>query len=183
MMIRGTLIVVAALGTVGAELAHADTRSTFRLGVMPLDLESSSETPLFGGTVVKAVDDYNTAAAIYDQRTGAMTERIDTSDLGVSETLLVFAPGVELGGGGLHFYRLELPIGIGDELRSFGLGFYPINLQAPLGSVAVYGSLGGSASWLDRAGSGDVGALVTLRAAAGFRLASHVVFEVGYNAY
>jgi hypothetical protein len=177
------IVVIVALGFTGVGLTHADTRSTFRLGVMPLELQSSSDTPLFGGRVDRVVNDYNTAAAAYDRMNGGSTARIDASQLGVAETLLVFAPGLELGSG-LYFFRIEAPIGIADDLRSFGVGIYPINLQAPLGrSVAVYGSLGASASWLDRPGPGDVGALVTVRAAAGLRLAQHLVVEVGYNAY
>ena len=78
----------------------------------------------------------------------------------------------------------EAPIGVGDDLRSIGLGMYPLNLQAPIGrTAAIYGSAGASASWLDRVGPGDIGALVTLRVAIGARVAKHVMFEVGYNAY
>ena len=182
-MIRRILVVIGALGTSGVGITHADTRATFRLGVMPLELESSADTPLFGGRVERVVDDYNTAAAAYDRMNGGTTARVNASDFGVAETLLVFAPGLETGSG-IFFFRIEAPIGISDDLRSIGLALYPLNLQAPLGrSSALYGSLGASASWLDRSGPGDIGALVTLRAAAGLRLARHVMFEVGYNAY
>ena len=176
-------VVIAVLVSAPVAITHADTRGTFRLGVMPLELESSSDTPLFGGSVESVVDDYNTAAAAYDRMNGGTTARIDASDLGVTDTLVVFAPGLEVGDG-LHFFRIEAPIGVGDELRSIGVGVYPINLQVPIGrDHAIYGSLGASGSWLDRSGPGDVGALVTLRAALGARLARHVVVEVGYNAY
>jgi hypothetical protein len=182
-MIRRMLVVSVALGATNIAASHADTRGTFRLGVMPLELESSADTPLFGGSVAGVVDDYNAAAAARDRMSGETSARIDASDLGVAETLLVFAPGLELGSG-FHFFRIEAPIGIGDDLRSVGLGVYPINLQvAPTRSFAVYGSAGASASWLDRPGPGDVGALVTLRIAAGARVAKHLVVEVGYNAY
>jgi hypothetical protein len=174
-----TLTLIAA--TVG--ITHADTRATFRLGVLPLELESSADTPLFGDRVAGTVDDYNAAAEAYDRMNGGTTARISASDLGVTETLLVFAPGLELGTG-LYFFRLEVPIGVGNDLRSIGLGVYPINFQLPIGNGnALYVSGGASASWLDRLGPGDIGALVTLRGAAGVRLARHVVFEVGYNAY
>ena len=182
-MIRQILVVSVALGASTSEVSHADTRGTFRLGMMPLELKSSSDTPLFGGSVASVVDDYNSAAAAYDRMSGETSARIDASDLGVTDTLLVFAPGLELGSG-IYFFRIEAPIGIGDELRSVGVGVYPINLQAALSrSFVVYGSAGASASWLDRPGPGDVGALVTLRVAVGARLARHLVVEVGYNAY
>jgi hypothetical protein len=50
-------------------------------------------------------------------------------------------------------------------------------------SVALYASAGGSASWLDRDGTGDVGGLVSARAALGARVARHLVVEIGYNAF
>jgi hypothetical protein len=182
-MFRRMLVVIVALVASDPKITHADTRGTFRLGVMPLELEASSDTPLFGGRVDSVVDGYNAAAEAHDRMTGATTARIDAGDLGVSETLLVFAPGFE-SGSGIYFFRMEAPIGVGDDLRSIGLGMYPLNLQAPVGrTAAIYGSAGASASWLDRVGPGDIGALVTLRAAIGARVAKHIMFEVGYNAY
>ena len=53
---------------------------------MPLELEASSHTPLFGDEVDDAVTKYNQAAAAYDQRHGGTTERIDAGDLGVDES-------------------------------------------------------------------------------------------------
>src|SRR5215207_8879609 len=105
-MIRWILVAGAAVGATNIEITHADTRGTFRLGVMPLELESSSDTPLFGGSVASVVDDYNAVAAARDRMSGETSARIDASDLGVAETLLVFAPGLELGSG-FHFFRIE----------------------------------------------------------------------------
>lgn len=182
-MIGRALVVVVALAALDVQLTHADTRGTLRVGVMPLELVSSSETPLFGDGVVRVVDKYNAAAAAYDRMTGGTTARLDTGDLGVAETLLVFAPGLELGSGP-YFFRLEALAGVADELKSVGVGVYPINLQVAVRrSIVVYVSGGGSASWLDRPGSGDVGGLVAARAAAGFRVARHLVVEIGYNAF
>jgi hypothetical protein len=172
-----TILCVAALGV---PPAHADVRGVVRFGVLPLDLESSRDTPLFGDDVDRAVTAYNAAAA-YDRMNGGNTASIDASDLGVSDTLITFAPGLEAGG--TLFVRLEGLLGIGDELRSLGLGFYPLNVQAPLGrDVTAYVSAGGSASWLDRRGSGDVGGLVSLRAAVGVRIVGRIAVEAGYGA-
>jgi len=184
-MSRGiTLTVAAALSSLPAAAAQAETRGALRVGMMTLELESSSETPLFGAEVNRAVDRYNTAAAAYDRASGGTTARIDAGDLGVSETLLMIAPGLELGGGGRYFFRLEAPIGLSSDLRSFGLGIYPLNLQAhPHRKLAAYVSAGGTASWLDRPGAGDVGGLIAVRAAAGVRVASRVVVELGYSAF
>lgn len=183
-MQRRILVVLVVLAALDGGLTHADTRGTLRIGVMPLELESSSETPLFGQDVDRLVDRYNAAAAAHDRMTGAMTTRLDAGDLGVAETLLVFSPGLELGGAGTYFFRIEAPIGVADDLKSVGVGVYPVNLQVALRrNFVLYASGGASASWLDRPGEGDIGALVAVRAAAGLRMARHLVLEVGYNAF
>jgi hypothetical protein len=176
-------IIVLALVIARVDHTRAETRATFRLGVLPLDLRSSSDTPLFGSQVDRVVDRYNDAADAYDRMNGGTTARIDQSDLGLDETLLVFAPGLEAGDG-MYFFRIEAPLGVSDVLRSFGVGLYPLNLQLALHrSLAIYGSLGGSASWLDRPGPGDKGGLLTARVAIGARVARHVMIELGYNAF
>jgi hypothetical protein len=182
-MLRRMLVGLVALAAFDGALAHADKRGTLRFGMLPLELESSADTPLFGASVERVVDKYNAAAAAHDRVAGGTTARIDAGDLGVAETLFVFAPGLEVGSGA-YFFRLEAPIGLSDDMHSFGIGMYPINLQLTLRrSIVIYASGGGSASWLDRRGTGDVGGLVTLRAAVGARIARHVVAEVGYNAF
>jgi hypothetical protein len=185
MMGRGNFVLLmAALASFDATVAEAETRGALRVGMMTLELESSSETPLFGEQVGRAVDRYNTAAAAYERVSGQRMERIEADDLGVSETLLVLAPGIELGSGGHYFFRLEAPIGIGSDLRSIGAGVYPLNLQVrPHKKLAVYVSAGGTASWLDRPGPGDVGGLLAARGAAGVRIANRFLVELGYSAF
>jgi hypothetical protein len=148
-----------------------------RFGMMPLDLQASSDTPLFGASIGRVVDEYNAAA---EQRG---TARIAPSDLSVAATMMVFAPGFEKGSGH-YFFRVEAPLGFSDALRSFGLGMYPLNLQVePRRGFVLYGSAGGIASWLDRPGSGDIGGLVAVRAAGGLRFSRHIVVEIGYSAF
>ena len=138
-----TALTIAAIAVSGAS---ADNRLALRAGVMPLDLVASSETPLFGGQIDRAVDAYNATAAARGM------SRIDEGDLAVRETLLTLAPGVELGGEH-YFFRLEMPLGFADNLTAIGVGIYPVNSQARLGGSAVgYVSAGGTASWLDRPG-------------------------------
>lgn len=150
--------------------------------MMPLELEASRDTRFFGDEIGEAVDAYNRAAAAYDQRFGGSTARADEDDLGVDDTLVLFAPGIEAGGR-VFFSRFEAIIGVGDEMRSYGLGVYPLNVQVALGDeLAGYVSAGGTASWLDRDGS-DVGALVSLRAAGGVRINERIVVEAGYGAF
>jgi hypothetical protein len=183
MMRRNAVILVAALASLHATAAAAETRGALRIGMMTLDLESSAETPLFGEQVGKAVDRYNTAAAAYERVSGQTVERIGADDLGVTETLFMISPGLELGAGH-YFFRLEAPIGLSSDLRSLGVGMYPLNLQVkPRRDVAAYVSAGGTASWLDRPGPGDVGGLIAVRAAIGTRIASRYLIEVGYSAF
>lgn len=163
--------------------ASAETRGTLRVGVLPLELRSSSDTPLFGERVDRAVTDYNQAAAAFDRRTGKTTARISAGDLGVAETLVMIAPGLE-GSAGHYLFRIEAPIGIGDDMKSIGLGLYPIGVQGRVGKgVALYASAGGTASYLDRPGSGDIGGLLTVRGVIGARFANRVTAEVGYSAF
>ncbi len=183
-MVRRTLVIIVALMCANTLRAYADTRATVRLGMLPLDLEASGDTPLFGASVERMIDRYNSAAAAHDRATGGTTARIDAADVGVASTLLVVAPGLELGADGAYFFRLEVPVGMADDITSVGLGLYPINLQAGISrSAVIYASFGGSASWLDRTGDGDLGALISARAAGGVRIARHVMFELGYNAF
>ena len=161
--------------------AHADVRGVVRFGVLPIELESSRDTPVFGDDIDRAVTAYNQAAAAYDQRFGGTTERVSEGDLGVDDTLYTFAPGVELGTS-FAFFRIEGLLGYGNELRSYGAGVYPLNVQAALSrSVTGYVSAGGTASYLDR--DGDTGALVTARVAGGVRISKRIVVEAGYSAF
>jgi hypothetical protein len=173
---------LAALFLVGVTPAHAETRAAVRFGVLPLDLEPSADTPLFGDDIARAVTTYNTAAAAYDRMHGTTTERITAGDLALHDTLVVVSPGLELGTGGPYFFRLEAPLGFGSELRSIGAGIYPLNLQTRLSRTTVYGSAGGTISYLDRTtSSDDLGALLSARLALGLRF-SHALVELGYNA-
>lgn len=160
--------------------AHAGTHATLRVDVLPLNLEPSAETPLFGDRVTTAIADYNVAAAAHDRQTGATTPRIAASDLGVSDTLVVVAPGLETGVGH-YLFRLEVPFGISNERKTIGLAMYPIGVQAALAQgIVAYAVAGGSASYLDRDGPGDRGGLFTARAAFGARFAENFLAEVGY---
>jgi len=173
---------LVALFLVGVTPAHAETRAAVRFGVLPLDLEPSADTPLFGDDIARAVTAYNTAAAAYDRMHGTTTERITATDLALRDTLVLISPGLELGSGGPYFFRLEAPLGFGSELRSLGAGVYPLNLQTRIHRAALYGSAGGTLSYLDRTtSSDDLGALLSARLALGVRF-SHALVELGYNA-
>src|SRR5687767_8971245 len=104
--------VVAAVVCAQGAHAHADLRGVFRMGVMPVDLEADGDTPIFGDDVTDAVTAYNSAAASYDQMSGTTTERLDANDLAMRDTLVTFAPGIELGTGPF-FTRIEGIAGYG----------------------------------------------------------------------
>lgn len=165
--------------------AHASPRATLRFGVVHLELEATRDTPIIGDDMFATIDQVNDAVDIFEKITGRMgMPRLHSSDIDLDETLYTVSPGIEFGGGRHHFFRFEVPIGFSDDLTAVGVGIYPINLQVqtPAGS-ALYLSLGGSASWLDRPGPGDIGGLLVARAAAGARFARHLTFEVGFSAF
>jgi hypothetical protein len=183
-------VVIAAL-TAAPGMVHADARATFRIGVEPLGLDPSEDTPLVGGHVGEAVAAYNAASAAYNQLHGyapgsAMASAsIDSSALGLHTTLVTFAPGVELGGEHVMF-RFEGLASVSDRLHAFGIGMYPIDLALPLhgGAITPYLVAGGTLRWLDRSDvDGESGGLVTLRAAAGARIGRHVVVELGVGLF
>jgi hypothetical protein len=183
------MLIIAALAA--PSVAHGDAHVTFRLGVEPLGLDPSDQTPLVGSHVGEAVAAYNAASAAYNQVHGyapgsAMASAtIDASALGLHTTLLTFAPGVELGGEHVRF-RLEGLASVSDRLHAFGLGVYPLDIALPLsgGAVTPYLVAGGTLRWLDRSDvDGESGGLVTLRAAAGARIGQHVAVELGVGLY
>src|SRR5438067_2493010 len=106
----------------GGGIGHADVRGTFRIGVEPLGLDPSDDTPFLGGHVSEAVAAYNAAVAAYNRLHGfpagsAMASAsIDRTALGLHTTLVTFAPGLELGGDHVMF-RIEGLAGISDQIR------------------------------------------------------------------
>jgi hypothetical protein len=187
---RLATVIVAALVAAPAA-ARADARATFRLGVEPLGLDPSEDTPLVGSHVGDAVAAYNAAVAAYNRLHGyapgsAMASTsIDASALGLHTTLLTFAPGVELGGERVRF-RIEGLASVSDRFHAFGIGLYPLDLALPLsgGAVTPYLVAGGTLRWLDRSDvDGESGGLVTLRAAAGARIGRHIDIELGVGLY
>jgi hypothetical protein len=176
----------AARGT-----AHADARGVFRLGIEPLGLDLTEDTPFVGQHVADAVTAYNAASSAYNRAHGfapgsAMAiAPIDRSALGLHTTLVTFAPGFEVGGKHVMF-RLEGLVGISDRVRAIGAGVYPIDLQLPLRNQAItpYLLVGGTLRWLDRTDTdGETGGLVTVRAAAGTRIGRHLAVELGVGLY
>ncbi len=183
--------VVLAMLLVGPGAAHADARGVFRLGVEPLALDPSEDTPYVGGYVNDAVTAYNAASAAYNRAHGyaagsAMAVApIDRTALGLHATLVTFAPGLEAGGKHVRF-RIEGLLGISDHVRAIGIGVYPLGVAVPLrnGAITPYLVAGGTLRWLDRSDlEGGTGGLVTVRAAAGTRIGRHVVVELGVGLF
>ena len=163
----------------------------FRLGIEPLGLDPSADTPLVGSHVDDAVTAYNAAAAAYNRAHGyapgsAMASApIDRSALGLHTTLVTFAPGFEVGGEHVRF-RLEGLVGVSDRIRAYGIGVYPLDVALPLrdGTITPYLVAGGTLRWLDRSDTdGEMGGLVTVRAAAGARIGRHVAVELGVGLF
>jgi hypothetical protein len=184
-------VVVAAALAFAGRTAAAEGRAVFRLGVEPLSLTPSEDTPFVGDHVNDAVTAYNAASSAYNRAHGfaagsAMAVApIDRDALGLHTTLLTFAPGFELGGEHVMF-RIEGLVGISDHVRAFGVGLYPIDLQLPLrgSGVVPYLVAGGTLRWLDRSDlDGETGGLATVRAAAGARIGRHFAVELGVGLF
>jgi len=182
------LIAVAAGSVVTSRHADADPQLTFRIGVEPLSLRPSSDTPYFGGYVDDAVTAYNQGSALYNRAHGYATGSpmavapIDRSAFGLDTTLTTFAPGIEFGGSMFRF-RGEGLVGISSRVHAIGLGIYPLYVRVPLGKITPYALAGGTAQWMSRSDiDGDVGGLFSARVAAGARI-GHVVVELGWSLY
>jgi hypothetical protein len=180
------IVALLALLATGAT-ARAESAWVFRIGVEPLALEPSSDTPYIGGYVDDAIAAYNAGSALYNRAHGysagsnLAVAPIDRSALGLHATLLTFAPGFEIGGDHVRF-RAEGLLGVSDHVRALGIGLYPIDIALPLHSAAItpYIVAGGTLRWLDRSDTdGEVGGLATLRAAAGARIGRHAIVELG----
>ena len=172
-------------------IVRADTHGVFRVGVEPLSLNPSSDTPYVGGYVDDAITAYNAASSAYNRVHGyaagspMAATSIDASDLGLHATLLTFAPGLEVGGERWKF-RVEGLLGVSDHVRALGAGVYPLDFSLPLrnGAITPYAVAGGTLRWLTRSDTdGEVGGLATLRAAVGARFARRIVVEVGCSLY
>lgn len=182
--LRSFVVVLVAIGAPAT--AQAEARGVLRVGVLTVDLAADADTPFLGAHVDNAVGHYNLAAAAYNEAHGyapgspMATEPIDAGDLGVRATLVTLSPALEAGHENAYV-RIEAALGFADDLRAYGIGFYPVNLAARVRTVTAYVSAGGTASWLDRPSTdGELGALLTARGAAGLRVGRRVTIEVGY---
>jgi hypothetical protein len=189
--LAATVVTVGVTLTAAAAPARAESRVVFRLGVEPLALEPSADTPYVGDHVADAVNAYNAASAAYNRAHGyaagsAMASApIDRSALGLHATLLTLSPGLEVGGEHVKL-RFEGLLGISDHVRALGVGLYPVDLSLPLrnGSITPYLAVGGTLRWLDRTDTdGETGGLVTVRAATGARIGRHAIVELGVGLY
>jgi hypothetical protein len=94
----------------------------------------------------------------------------DSADLNV--TLKVLTPTLHLGGD-RRFVKIDFVIGAGDELKLYGLGFYPLSYGYFIAPIRLfpYGALGGTLNYAtqsaDRTNPSRMGLLVQSRVALG----------------
>jgi hypothetical protein len=178
----------AALVLLAPAVALADVDVSLRAGAGTIALDASSDTPVVGGRFDDAVEVYNGAAQAYNRahnyRPGsdAAAKPQTVEDLRFDETLVTLAPGLDIG---LGYYRarFEAPFGIGDDVRTIGLGLYPIGVAfARNGSKAVPFALGGAAFSYVSDGT-RTGGLLELRLAAGVRIGDRISIELGVRPY
>jgi len=172
-------------------LVRADVRGMFRVSVEPLSLEPSADTPYVGDHVDNAVTAYNAASEAYNRAHGyaagstMASAPIDRGALGLHETLVTLAPGLDAGGEHVRF-RIEGLFGTSSDVRAIGVGVYPVNLAMPVrdGSITPYLVAGGTLRWLSSdTMKNETGGLATLRAALGARFGDHVAVELGVGLY
>jgi hypothetical protein len=160
-----------------------------RIGVEPLALDTSADTPYVGSYVNRAITAYNTASDAYNRAHGfsaaspMAAAAIDAGDLGLHANLVTFAPGIDVGSGLVRF-RAEGLLGIADHVHAFGFGVYPLDLSMPVAGIEPYVLGGATLRWLGRSDvDGGVGGLVTFRTAVGARFSHHITAELGVSLY
>jgi hypothetical protein len=112
------------------------------------------------------------------------------SSTDLNATLKVLTPTVHLGGD-RHFVKIDFVIGTGDDLKLYGLGFYPLSYGYFIAPVHLfpYGSLGGTLNFAVQAAGGTspsrMGLLAQGRGALGVKWRPISSFcgsiEVGYS--
>jgi hypothetical protein len=149
-----------------------------RLGGGTLELAAGEDTPLMGGVFTEAIETYNLAASAYNRSHGLSSSApqaapsMTHSDMDLRTQLFLLTPTLELGGDG-YFFKMEVPVGFGDDVRTYGLGIYPLNVGGHLTGgkqqeLAGYLSAGFVASYVTFPASDDAaGALLQGRLAAG----------------
>ncbi len=171
-----------------AATAGADVDVSLRAGAGNVGLSASSDTPLVGGRFDDVVEVYNGAATAYNRAHGygaSSPRRAPAEDHGALDldaTLFTIAPGIDLG---LGYYRgrLEVPIGLGDGMRTIGVGIYPLGVAfASDRSTVVPFAIAGTALSYVTDGT-RTGGLFEVRIAGGVRIGQRVTVELGVRPY
>jgi hypothetical protein len=178
----------AALVLLPSAAALADVDVSLRAGAGTIALDASSDTPLVGDRFDDAVDVYNGAAEAYNRAHGyrpgsdAAAKPQTHEDLRFDETLVTLAPGLDIG---MSYYRarFEAPFGIGNGVRTIGVGLYPLGVAfAKDGSDVVPFALAGGAFSYVSDGT-RTGGLLEVRLAGGVRIGDRISVELGIRPY
>jgi hypothetical protein len=181
-------VALAATATLAPALARADVDVSLRAGAGSVDLAASSDTPFVGDRFDEVVEVYNGAATAYNRAHGygaSSPNRAPAEDHGaldLDETLVTLAPGLDISA---SYYRgrLELPVGLGDDLRTVGIGLYPLGVAfARQGSSVVPFALAGTAISYVTDGT-RTGGLFEVRLAGGVRIGQRITIELGVRPY
>ena len=112
----------------------------------------AGDVPIVGAKIRDVLDRANKGVTAYNEVAPAAGKAKASpyliTDMDLSKTLFEVTPTLHLGGD-FFFTKLEVPIGVSDDLKTYGFGFYPLNLGLYLPGVHLfpYGSLGGVATW------------------------------------
>ncbi|HVK75310.1 MAG TPA: hypothetical protein VM734_18400 [Kofleriaceae bacterium] len=187
MAVRPRIAALLVALVVSPLAAHADVELTLRAGGTTLDLPASSETPFVGSRLDDALAAYNGAALAFNAMHGygagspQAAPMASADDVGLRARLLVLTPSLDVSAGPLRA-RLDVPVGLGDGLRTVGVAVYPMGLAFARERAAVvpFVLAGGGVSVVDDGDRG--GALFELRVVGGVRF-GRVWFELGVRPY
>ncbi len=109
-----------------------------RFGVFNLDV-AAENVPFFDSKVQEALDAYNRLNP---------GNQVTENAMDLEASLVQVVPTLHLGGDGF-FFRLDLPIGFGDDITTLGLGLYPLAYGHFIESLGLfpYAVLGGAAHY------------------------------------
>jgi len=118
-----------------------------RLGYATPSLKAG-DVPLVGKKLSDALTNANKMVDAYNAAQGTNRPHYAMDDLNLTARAVQITPSLHLGGDGM-FFKLEAPIGVSSELKTYGLGIYPINIAIGIPGIDLYPyiSAGGVGTW------------------------------------
>jgi hypothetical protein len=150
-----------------------------RFGIQGFNL-SAGNAPLIGAQLQEAITNLNAAVTAYNAANpGSPVAPYSINDMNIAQSVFTITPTFHLGGDG-YFFKFDVPIGLGGNITTLGLGIYPINYGYYIENIRLmpYLSLGATFNYAMSSGytppgggattaMNGVGALISGRLALG----------------